>query len=949
MKLKKFKVNLIIMILTFIIALICYSKYNAVNAATQTETYTSDDGKTVTATLTDNGKMTITGNGVIELELISKFSYTNIKEVTIITGITSIGNKAFQDCSSLTSITIPSSVTSIGESAFYYCTNLTSITIPNSVISIGQSAFWNCRNLTSVTIPNSVTSIGHYAFDTCSSLTSITIPNSVTSIGDSAFRNCRNLTSINVDSNNANYSSIGGVLFNKDKSVIIRYPEGKEETTYTIPNSVTSIEDRAFYRCESLTSITISNNVTSIGESAFGYCRSLISIIIPNSVTIIENFAFDTCENLTSITIANSVTSIGYRAFFQCSNLTSINVDSNNANYSSIGGVLFNKDKSVILKYPIEKKQTTYTIPNSVTSIGEEAFHSCRNLTSVTIPNSVTSIEKSAFWNCRNLTSVTIPNSVTSIGESAFDTCSSLASITIPNGVTSIERRTFAICSSLTSITIPNSVTSIGDNAFVTCSSLTSAIIPNSVTNIGIGAFENCDSLTIICKSGSTILQYAKDNNYEYEIDDGNPTISVNQQYVKKGINVPITFGDEENHWYGWNITRNAEVPSEWNTNLTYNFSVGNGGVLSYIFTDNGVYYIHAIDKVGNTSKMKITVDGNAPQISNVTGNSEEWVKNITLKVTATDDISGIDSYSFDGGTTWQTSNSKVFTENKSDVQIKVKDKAGNITTYNNIINITKVDSTAPTIDKVVTVPGNNYTEKIVKVTATDTLSGILEYSFDGGTTWQENNSKSYTENESGIQIQVKDNVGNISTYTNAINTNTLKITVKINNREIGNGEIINEGENAKIIIDSVNGVEAYKITKSFIKPSTWETQFDEILYNPNAKSFNKSFTGKGRHYIWAKDSNENITVFLVNVEEDIEEVQKGDINSDGEINLFDVLKIRRYIANSTKWNLTNDEKNRADVEEDGRINLQDVLKLRRYVAASSNENIRTKHQDWIW
>ena len=205
--------------------------------------------------------------------------------------VTSIGDRAFFDCSSLTSITIPNSVTSIGASAFYHCTSLTDINIPDSVTSIGEGAFISCTSLTSITIPNSVKSIGKSAFSGCTSLTSITIPNSVTSIGDYAFSRCTSLTSI------------------------------------TIPNSVTSIGDYAFDDCSNLTSITIPDSVTSIGSWAFGDCDSLTDITIPNSVTSIGCGAFGGCTSLTNITIPGSVTSIGWSAFSDCTSLTNITIE----------------------------------------------------------------------------------------------------------------------------------------------------------------------------------------------------------------------------------------------------------------------------------------------------------------------------------------------------------------------------------------------------------------------------------------------------------------------------------------------------------------------------------------------------------------------------------------------------------------------------------------------
>ena len=337
---------------------------------------------------------------------------TSLTSITIPNGVTSIGAYAFSGCRSLTSITLPDSVTSIGNCAFDLCTRLTSITLPDSVTSIGSGAFI-FSSLTSITIPDSVTSIGDYTFSMCNSLTSITIPDSVTSIGDRAFGSCTSLTSIQVAADNTHYATIDGALFTRNLSTLHTYPAGKKGG-YAIPDSVTSIGDHAFYGCSSLTSITIPDSVTSIGDYAFSSCTSLTSITIPDSVTSIGYFAFSGCTSLTSITIPDSVTSIGERAFYGCTSLTSI------------------------------------TIPDSVTSIGDYAFSSCRSLTSITIPDSVTSIGYSAFSGCTSLTSITIPDNVASIGDLAFWGCTSLTSITIPDSVTSIGDSAFSGCDKLT-------------------------------------------------------------------------------------------------------------------------------------------------------------------------------------------------------------------------------------------------------------------------------------------------------------------------------------------------------------------------------------------------------------------------------------------------------------------------------------------------------------------
>jgi hypothetical protein len=250
-------------------------------------------------------------------------------------------------------------------------------------------------------------------------VTSITIPESVTSIGDYAFYQYTGLTSITIANS---VTSIGYAAFQSCTSL----------TSITIPDSVTSIGDFAFRECTSLTSVTIGNSVTSIGYAAFYECTSLTSVTIPDSVTSIGDYAFNRCSSLTSITIPDSVTSIGEYAFYGCSSLASITVDAGNLNYSSVDGVLFNKLQTVLIQYPAGILDESYAIPDSVTSIGSGAFVASSSLASLTIPDSVTSIGDYAFNRCSSLASVTIPDSVTSIGDYAFVDCSSLTSVTLP-------------------------------------------------------------------------------------------------------------------------------------------------------------------------------------------------------------------------------------------------------------------------------------------------------------------------------------------------------------------------------------------------------------------------------------------------------------------------------------------------------------------------------------
>ena len=549
--------------------------------------YVLDDG-TVQITSCETGAEavvipdTIDGKSVTSIGDSAFEGCTSLTSITIPNSVTSIGDDAFRGCSSLTSITIPESVTIIGDSAFRECSSLTSITIPDGVTWIDSSAFSGCLSLTSITIPNSVTSIDYDAFRDCTSLASITIPNSVTYISFDAFLGCSSLTEIKVASENSNYVSVNGVLYNKDKTTIICYPAGKKGNNYKIPDGVTWIGSSAFSGCLSLTSITIPNSVTSIDDDAFRDCTSLKSITIPDSVTEIGDWVFENCPSLISITIPDGVTSIGDGAFEDCTSLTSITIPDS---VTSIGRFAFSgcsSLKSITIPdgvisidwYAFEDctSLTSITIPESVTEIGDAAFSGCTSLTSITIPDSVTSINSSTFSGCSNLTSITIPDGVVSIGFSAFSGCSSLTSITIPDNVTSINSGTFSGCSNLTSITIPDSVTSIESDAFSGCSSLTSITIPDSVTWIGGRAFEDCTSLTSITIPDSVTnieynaFGYYYDNNEDKKLDDFKIYCyhgTAGEKYAKEnGFEYELL--DHNEHTYGeWKITEAATCTAE--------------------------------------------------------------------------------------------------------------------------------------------------------------------------------------------------------------------------------------------------------------------------------------------------------------------------------------------------------------------------------------------------
>ena len=487
--------------------------------------YTYWNEGNLTWKLDADGTLTISGTGTMK-----DYDYNNnpspanqkkgsVKKVVIKDGVTSIGNFAFYNCTSLTSITIPDSVTSIELAAFNNCNNLTSITIPDSVTSIGDSAFELCNKLSSITLSNNITSIGNWAFHGCH-LTSITIPDSVTSIGAMAFYSCSNLQTISLSCKSSLKKSDFG-----DKANLVSYTN-QHLLTKTAAKAATCSEsgNKEYWTCEHCGKYFLSDdsnpetakaveqsetilpaiqhknaelrNSSEPTETSPGYSGDLYC---PDCDTVVEKgYTYWIEDNLTWKLYEDGTLNISGTGAMKDYNSTD-NLSPAYMN-SSVKKVVIEEGVTNIGNWAFSEcsSLTSITIPDSVTNIGAAAFDSCGSLTSITIPGSVTSIGTVAFYNCSGLTSVTIPDSVTNIGAAAFDSCGSLTSIVIPNSVTSIEPYAFSACSSLTSITIPDSVTSIGNNAFDSCSSLTSITIPDSVTSIGNNAFDSCSSLTSI-------------------------------------------------------------------------------------------------------------------------------------------------------------------------------------------------------------------------------------------------------------------------------------------------------------------------------------------------------------------------------------------------------------------------------------------------------------------
>jgi len=465
--------------------------------------------------------------------------------ITIPDSVISIGYIAFQGCSSLKSVTIPDSVTFIDTGAFAKCRSLTSVEIPGSVVEL-RSTFYLCDNLSSVflneglthlyssvfsgcnlkevSIPDSVVYISGEAFDSCTALTSVTIGKGVATIGRLAFGNCTSLESFYVDKANAYFSSDSfGVLYNKDKTKLIQCP-GAYQGNFEVPDSV-----------------------TEIGPAAFAYCSDLTSVSLPSSVTKIDTGAF-------SYTYGFAIEGgIHYvRPTDAAAGISAIIVSEENTVFSGLNGVLYSKDKSVLLQVP-SRYAGQLVIPESVRVINENAVAFCSELTGLIIPNTVTEIEKYAFYAC-DLKTIVLPNQLTSIKEgtfynsgireivipdsvitvdmAAFSDCKELIAVTIPDSLINIGFFAFCCCDSLTTVTIPDSVTTIEPYAFEHCYNLTSVTIPDSVTDIGEGAFYGCDSLAIYGNKESFARQYAEENNISFVVIENYQAINGEEKFT---------------------------------------------------------------------------------------------------------------------------------------------------------------------------------------------------------------------------------------------------------------------------------------------------------------------------------------------------------------------------------------------------------------------------------
>jgi hypothetical protein len=424
--------------------------------------------------------------------------------------VVEIGAEAFNGCVDLTGITLSEGLQTIGFDAFWNCDKLTTVAIPSTVTTIKPYAFEDCDEMAEFTLPNTVTEVGYKIFSGDNKLTqpvynntffaympkgysgAYTIPEGITTIVSNAFMGCEELTSV------------------------------------IMPNSVTLMDAYAFQNCYKLESVTLSENLSVIDGSTFENCKKLQSVVIPASVTQINDYAFSGCSELASVTFKEGLQHIGTGAFASCA-LTDISIPASVTSMGSAfsscplenitiapGNTHFDSrdDCNAIIKTEDNKLVVgakNSTIPGSVVSIGSGAFGGL-DIASVTLPASVQEIENLAFNSCSQLTSFTLPNTVTSVGDAvftysgitepvynntifAFMPPAKTGAYTIPEGIQVITGNAFQDCNQLTAVTFPSSLQRVGFDAFWHCDALTEVVLPEGLTLIGGYAFEHCDIL----------------------------------------------------------------------------------------------------------------------------------------------------------------------------------------------------------------------------------------------------------------------------------------------------------------------------------------------------------------------------------------------------------------------------------------------------------------------
>ena len=430
------------------------------------------------------GVLTISGTGnMTNWTSYSSAPWDSYKEsitsVMIDSGVTSVGNYAFYNCSALETVSLPEGLTSIGSNTFRGCSNLATVKLPESLQTIGSYAFRDCTSLGEVRIPAAVTSVSSSEpFEGCTSLTKVTFGSGMTKVPGNICREMKALTTVAYE-DAGSITDIGSYAFYNCTAL----------KTAPIPETVTNVENYAFYNCSALEMVSLPEGLTSIGSNTFRGCSNLATVKLPESLQTIGSYAFRDCTSLDEVRIPSGVTSVsGSAPFDGCTSLTKVTFGKG---ITKVPGNICREMKALTM--------VEYEEADEITSIGSYAFYNCSALTKVTIPDTVTTVESYAFNKCSALETVSLPEGLTSIGNYAFRDCSSLATVTLPESLQTIGSYAFRDCTSLGEVRIPSGVTSVSSSApFTGCTALTKVTFGSGMTKVPGNICRDMTALTTV-------------------------------------------------------------------------------------------------------------------------------------------------------------------------------------------------------------------------------------------------------------------------------------------------------------------------------------------------------------------------------------------------------------------------------------------------------------------
>ena len=432
-----------------------------------------------------------------------------LREAVLSETVKQIGGCAFHGCKYLRSISLPLGLKKIERYTFYNCEFLESVDIPYGVEAIEEYAFWGCESLKSIKIPGSIKVLDKYdifcacrglqkvelgegveklvgTFWMCTSVKTFVIPRSLKILDGYVFTHMTAIKKV-ILPKDSNFALIDGVLYTKDMKCLIRYFPNlhKKDSTFVVPNSVRTIDVSAFRECKHLEEVIIPDEVTSIGRWVFEECKKLKRIVLPKKLKKLEQMTFWHCSSLSEVVMPSALEEIELGTFADCDSLYHIHipesvrkidsafchavreftVSPDNKHFAAIDGVLYNKKITTLIEMPGGRKIKTFKIPDSVKTIGYDAFRCCNQLKHVIFPRGLNRIHTSAFWGCNSLMEVDLPDGVEYISEEAFMDCKSLKHVKLSKRLKQIGDYAFRGCDNLGSLTIPQSVYHIGNGS----------------------------------------------------------------------------------------------------------------------------------------------------------------------------------------------------------------------------------------------------------------------------------------------------------------------------------------------------------------------------------------------------------------------------------------------------------------------------------------------------